>query len=807
MEHIQQIVRQLKVWRNKSAHESGFDIVLSPQNYLIFIVFDWFSSKTNLSSPLAKQFINSVKNDEFLPLSELKKIGKYLPFNVKNLSNKDFFNLSQELIQESLKDIERGNSFFTTTKINEVLVDLVNPSQNQIIYDPACGIGSTFVEIQKKYPNLNLKFIGQEINQLIYVLCQINLLINGIENAEIYNTDSIDKPFFYNESLFESSPLTRYKKRVNLAVSEPPFNLRGIQEVHDINKFIETMLSMINNEGRVIVVVPDTFLYSGRYENKRIEYLTYDWVEQVISLPETIFKPASLRKGSIVVFNKSKKNKGKIIFNGIDFQNIFKFEKTEVDSDAIVLTDLRANRYALQKRKELDNLFKTSPYAVVKISDVVSNSKLGRNNRPPYTQLPQTFEKLPYIRVIDLPKESDNSILDLTKIERTEPIYTNRNVVDFQAVLCSLIGMNLRPTIFNYEEKPIIIGSDLIAIKLNEKVNVDYFLSQLKSEYVRVQIESISSGASFNRISREDFLNLQIILPPSEKQTDLAIEFLKERQKELRQDISEEKREAKLAEYDIIRITVHDLNHKLGAMQNDLSALKTFLENNLSEYLQKPIKQVFEDDTEEEINQLRLINVLQRLINTRNEASAQLAATREELQNNTVRPKRANFKKWLENEAKPLYEDKIDFVVDGENIIFDFDENRFKNLVRNFVENAVQHSAKKVVFDLSYIYLGSKKQGKESVRILYKNDGDPFPDDFDFDLHFKGLYQKSSKSKGTGIGGYSINRTVELHNGEMNNVSPEKETFDLFPVQIELVLPIEFKSNETYVKSNPYTID
>lgn len=807
MERIHQLLNQLNSLRNQSAHYGGFDTFLSPQNFLIFIVFERLSSTDDFSSPLAQQFINSIKNESFLALSELEKVRKYLPFEVGRLSRAEFSALSQGLIEECLREIGRGNEVFTPTKLNEILVEFINPSPNQIIYDPACGIGSTFVEIYKRFPDLNLKFIGQEINQFTYLLCLVNLLINGIKEAEIYCTDSINKFLHANKQLFNNEPLVDYRNKVDFAISEPPFYFQPIRSDNELTMFIDTMLSMCSDDGKVVVAVPELCLFSPRFEGKRVDYLSQDLIEKVISLPESIYSPVSSRKASIVVFNKNKKAKRKIIFNGIDFDNSQKFERTEVNSDSIIRTDLRANRYALHSIRDLDNLFKNTPHRVVKIEDVISFYRLGRHYSRSVVERYEKAETLPLVRTIDLPRDDDNSTLDFSRIERTAPKIRDYNFVDFRAVLCSFIGTNLRPTFFNYDGSPILIASDLIALKLNDRINVDYFLIQLKSDYVRAQLESISTSASFNRIRAEDFLNIQIILPPIKEQTRLAIEFLKAKQKELHQDISEEKKEAKLAEYDIISITVHDLNHKLGAMQNYLDVLKMFFEANLSDYLQKPIQPAFDDDTEEEINQLTLTDVLQGLINTRNEASAQLAATREELQNNTIRPIRNNFKRWLEKEAKPLYEHKIDFIVEGESIKFDFDSNRFKSLVRNLVDNAIQYNAKKVVFDLSYVNLGGGKQNAENIRILYKNDGDPFPADYDFNNVFKGLYQKSAKSKGTGIGGYSINRTVEMHNGEMNNVSPKRETFDLFPVQIELVLPIEYKPNQNYVKSNPYTVD
>lgn len=748
--------------------------------------FDIFNHKT----------LNEVENYMFSEntLLEIKEEARN-PTSFKDKKRIYHQKLSKLLIQDYLQSSKLRNEYFLEPQsLTKFLIELAEPKPRQIVYNPNCGIGFSFIELYKKFPEYDFEFIGHA-NYKIGFLCKMNLFANDVRTS----TDII--PF--NPLKFDKEAEIEIDFEVNLAITIPPFGSGSFS----IADYIELMLTALDEKGKAVVVVPDSFLVKAESKSLRKEYLSRNLIEKIISLPDSLFKPHSLIKTSIIVLNKSNPNNNFIVFDGKESD---KFETTQVNVNEILQTnnyDLQVSRYALKEGKEVASILSNYPSnQVKKIKDLITLSISGYNYSPNQRNIENSLETLPYVRVADLSKNETEFNLDVTKVERkiSREKAHNKTIIDFSCVLVSKISPKLKPTYFNFTGQPIVIGSDVVALKLKEDINVDYFLTQLYSRLVKIQVEMMSSGTTINRISTEDFLNIQIILPPLEEQSSVVIEFLKKFQKELIEDVAQVEKEVKNTEYDIIGIAIHDFNQKLGAMQNDLSDLKQFFEEKLPDYLSQPIKPVYDDDTEEEINQFRLGNVLQRLINTRNEAFAQLSATREELQNNTVKPVIIkNLKRWFEKEVKPLYQNEIDFEVSGEKIEAEIDPNRFKNLVRNLVVNAKQHNAKIVAFDVSYSYL----DGEKKIRILYKNDGEPFPEDFNFDVHFKGLYQKSSQSKGTGIGGYSVNKTIELHNGEMKNISPEITSGELFPVQIEIILPINYKPNPNYVKSNPYSLN
>jgi type I restriction enzyme M protein len=78
--------------------------------------------------------------------------------------------------------------------------------------------------------------------------------------------------------------------------------------------------------------------------------------------------------------------------------------------------------------------------------------------------------------------------------------------------------------------------------------------------------------------------------------------------------------------------------------------------------------------------------------------------------------------------------------------------------------------------------------GAEYVRVIFKNDGRPFPNGFSFE-EYKRLGGRAGKNKASGLGGFFINRVIDLHGGQFNYISVNPNSIDPFKVQFEILLP------------------
>jgi type I restriction enzyme M protein len=122
------------------------------------------------------------------------------------------------------------------------------------------------------------------------------------------------------------------------------------------------------------------------------------------------------------------------------------------------------------------------------------------------------------------------------------------------------------------------------------------------------------------------------------------------------------------------------------------------------------------------------------------------------------------------------------------------DKDAFKDVIENLIDNAKSHGFiddtknYRIVFELSKLENEADvdEYSTQYARIIYKNDGKSFPKDFSFD-EYKQYSNKAGRTQGTGIGGYVVNKLIELHDGIFSFITPS----DDFTVEFEILLPLE----------------
>ncbi len=59
---------------------------------------------------------------------------------------------------------KKGGEFFTPSQVSELIARLVDPQENDRIYDPTCGSGGLLLKAYKKVPSGKVAIYGQELN-------------------------------------------------------------------------------------------------------------------------------------------------------------------------------------------------------------------------------------------------------------------------------------------------------------------------------------------------------------------------------------------------------------------------------------------------------------------------------------------------------------------------------------------------------------------------------------------------------------------------------------------------------------------
>lgn len=302
---------------------------------------------------------------------------------------------------------KKGGEFFTPSQISTLISMLVEPKENDRIYDPACGSGSLLLKAYKRVPTGKAAIYGQEANAQTWALCVMNMFLHGVDDARIWQGDTLANPMnIENDSLM----------KFQVVVANPPFSLdkwdsgflsnansgdkkqEKMQASLDIYKrfdwgvppsskgdyaFVLHMLHSLDEEnGRMAVVLPHGVLFRGANEGKiRQKLIEFNLLDAVIGLPANLFYGTGI-PACILVFKKNRpttdvlfidasgegnfeKGKNQNILRDCDIQKIYDtYRKREnIDKYSYVATEdeIRKNEYNLNIPRYVDTFEEEEP--------------------------------------------------------------------------------------------------------------------------------------------------------------------------------------------------------------------------------------------------------------------------------------------------------------------------------------------------------------------------------------------------------------------------------------------------------------
>ena len=220
------------------------------------------------------------------------------------------------ILEKNAEDTKSGaGQYFTPRALIQAIVGCVRPQADTLIADPAAGTGGFLLAAYsylEKHANLNAEqkarlkngtFFGNEIVANTRRLCLMNLFLHGIGEMDG------DSPISSDDSLVAPSA-----RKVDLVLANPPFgkkssmtitNAEGEAETEDFvynrqdfwattsNKqvnFLQHIYTMLKNNGRAAVVVPDNVLFEGGAgETVRKKLLQMTDLHTILRLPTGIF--------------------------------------------------------------------------------------------------------------------------------------------------------------------------------------------------------------------------------------------------------------------------------------------------------------------------------------------------------------------------------------------------------------------------------------------------------------------------------------------------------------------------------------
>ncbi|MGL5753489.1 MAG: HsdM family class I SAM-dependent methyltransferase, partial [Paraclostridium sp.] len=242
-----------------------------------------------------------------------------------------------------------NGQFRTPRHIIDMIVNLMKPTPEDIIVDPAAGSAGFLVSSQQylrdnhqdlflvqglKHHFNNDMFYGFDMDRTMLRIGAMNMMLHGVDNPNIEYKDSL-------------SEVNTDKDKFTLILANPPFKgsldyeavSADLLKVTKTKKtellFLALFLRSLKVGGRCASIVPDGVLFGSTKGHKDIrkEIVDNHKLEAIISMPSGVFKPYAGVSTAIMIFTKT--NTG--------------------GTDKVWFYDMKADGYSLDdKRQEVE---------------------------------------------------------------------------------------------------------------------------------------------------------------------------------------------------------------------------------------------------------------------------------------------------------------------------------------------------------------------------------------------------------------------------------------------------------------------
>lgn len=770
---VQIVFLLVSLYKDDVINEESFTNTLDISKLKALVI----ESKLNNQSKDAYLLVIDSLNDSLSKL--FSQPINYISFHLfqleKEMLVQDFSKIFDDILFKLYDSLGKfhGQSLLPR-EISRLMFNLANVKSNSSIYNPFAGPASFGV-----LSCIDNHYIGQEISIYTQITGMLRLLAADC---------NISKKILPGDSISNWNPTN---EKFDLIISSPPFNMPLHHKISGkwgslskVDSFvIERSLDDLKNDGKLIILVPESFLYSGgQVANLRYHLIEQDLIESIVSLPAGVLINANI-KTSIVVVNKQKDDKGFINFiNTEDF--IDKRFKTKKLDDLKLLEAINSNsnvnfvkKVSLEEVISNDRFLDTNRYFLEKIEGKklidFSEKILGERIQP------KGLIKI--IKIKDLKNDNLNFDLDINSIENSTSNRTVFKIIE-SCLLISMLGNTTKPTFFKYNNEPIFISDDIVALKVDSnKVDLEYLVNEFYTENVQNQIKAFFTSAAMPRIRFRDLISIKFNIPSIAEQKakikGVKEAFIQNKKKELafQQELLGLKDES-FREFASIK---HTLRQYLNALTSNLAGTKTFILNNqetgvtLETIYSKNLNKTFGEHLlglEGTIASMRRLLISAEASN-QNVKELDLYKLVQEAQNRFKNPEIYEFEKtYFDTESFTLGDDSVLAP------IISIDEDDFYRVFSNIISNAIDHGFKDSSKKYSVRTSISFDENDRMCVLEISNNGKAIAKDFTLkDLTTKG--EKTTDSKGTGMGGADIKDILKNYNGKLDLTNIVSEEF------------------------------
>lgn len=238
------------------------------------------------------------------------------------LDNRDTKGDLYEYMLSKIAEAGTNGQFRTPRHIINMMVEMVQPRQDDVICDPSCGTAGFLVSAGeyiydnhkdwftnksfREHFNSNM-FNGIEFDPSMLRIAAMNLQLHGIETPTLVGKDAL------------SEANADVEDDYTLILANPPF--KGSLDYDAVESsllqttktkktellFLSLMLRALKVGGRAAVIVPDGVLFGSSKAHKSIRQTLVEKqkLDAIISMPSGVFKPYAGVSTAILLFTKT----------------------------------------------------------------------------------------------------------------------------------------------------------------------------------------------------------------------------------------------------------------------------------------------------------------------------------------------------------------------------------------------------------------------------------------------------------------------------------------------------------------------
>jgi type I restriction enzyme M protein len=744
---------------------------------------EWIGTAVSNKSGLYPEIISDIYKCfelSFNSISEPTLFDIIVEFNVlQSVTDEQFRQHIEELVKIATDDLGKDPvSYDLPDGLSNLMYGIANFDSHDKIdaYNPFSSIGDLLIT-----NNNNVKVLAQEYNRTNWAISALRILASGDSaNTNILNEDPVEK-------------WSTNAKKYDLILSVPPFGLK-IGERQTTGKFgyfrsveqfiIEKGIESLKQEGRLIITIPQGFLFTSDMYSKKLKEFLIDqnYLEAVISLPKNIFSFTNIQT-AILVFKKSVLKRSVKFIDGSSFVNVvgkttkinyndilgvFGSENTSKDQKFANAELIAVNDYNLSVNRYIADAVEGTL-----IREIVS---IYRGNRSVSSAIGKV------VKIRDLKNSISDYQLNLDQIELTETKLIHRQI-NQSCILIASRFKNCKPTYFHYQGEPIYIDNNVFAVIPDEsKVRIDYFIYLLHTSKVVLQVESLQSGTVTPFISISDFQSIKVDLPnykdqskTFEEQIKIVSEAIDSELKNisLNKSLKDEIQLTRLKFNEELREKQHCIRQHLKNVIDSISVINSFME-----------KQNGTINKNDIINPIRNITVAQRF-KAMSKSIDSLSLEIDNLTNDELydKPELIGIRDLI-TECVFEFGDTKGFTIQevfdelslneygDDNPKISISNRSFKELFNNIVMNASKHGF--TITDMDFVIKIHVTIEGEKLKVSFLNNGKPFAEGMSKQLGVKG--KKAGTNAGSGIGVWKVFEIAKYYNFECNVIDmPEDE--------------------------------